>query len=440
MAEQTSRLTYQELIRKIAKRGGCAYYGESGDQGALVPIDTYNLDFCKDIVKDGIRMFIADAPQRGWRWRKRKLRVTLTGTRITGTVDSASATTLVDATLSVSYATDDALNGMYCYILTGTGAGSFAVITDYTASTGTITVADWLDQYGNAGGTDPVAGDTFAVTGVETVAGDKARYPLPEYFNGETAGKINYAADTSHATPIEWRDEAFLRANRAANVTTSYPHFACIRPLEPSLTDIENGSAKRRFELFLDPEPTAADVLEFPFFLTFDSLKLESGKGSAANATTITDASRTEPDDYFNGWRIEIIAGTGKGSYATVTDFVNSTGVFTVADWLTQEGAAGGTDPAANSAYIVYPVNNFLPPGPEYDEALLTACYVKLAEEDEIPVDIDAAKEEYRNKAMPKAYAADARLAPRTLGSMNKREERFRCEKTWENRITDWDT
>lgn len=438
MAQPTSRLSYQELIRKIAKKTGVAYYGESGDKEAMVPIELYNLEFCKDIAVDGIRMFISDAPKNGWRWQKRKLSVTMTATRITGTADSTSTTTVVDLTLATTYDTDDDLKDMYCYILTGTGKGSFAKITGYTALTGTITVADWLDEYGNAAGTDPVATDTFAVTGVETVGGDIARYPLPEYFSGAAIGQIEYAADTSHAASIEWRNESFIRARRSVTVITGYPRYAAIRPLEPALTDIENGSAKRRFEIIFNPQPSAADTVEFPHLLSFDNLKLESGLATGGANTTMTDTAREESDDFFKGWRCEIIAGTGKGSYATVTGYAGSTGVFTVLDWLTSAGAAAGTNPAADSGYIVYPLNNHLPPGFVFDEGLLAACYAQLAIEDENADQL--ALTYYGQKALPKAYEADARLAPRQLGSMNTRTRRSdRLERTWNDVITDHD-
>lgn len=436
MAQPTSRLTYQELIRKIAKRGGIAEY--DGDKAAMVPLDIYNLGFCKDIAVDGIRMFISDAPRTGWRWQRRKLRVTMTGTRVTGTADAADSTSLTDATLETTYDSDDDLNGYYIYITGGTGEGSFAQIDDYTASGGVIAVVDWLDQYGNAAGTDPEADSTYAITSVETVGGDIARYPLPEYFSGETAGKIKYEKESNHATPIEWRDESFIRANRAVVIITGYPRYAAIRPLEPAITDIEDGSAKHRFEIIFDPQPSAAETVEFPYLLSFDSLKLESGKATGGGNTTLTDTAREESNDFFTGWRCEIIAGTGKGSYATVTGYVGSTGVFTVADWLTSAGAAGGTNPAANSGYIVYPLNNSLPPGFVFDEAMLAACYAQLAIEDE-----EASPEAvtyYMQKALPAAHRADARLAPRHLGTMNTRtryHDRFR--RTWNDVITDND-
>jgi len=445
MAEPTSRLTFADLIQKVANKAGVAYFGANGDQSALVPVDAYNLGLCKNIVQDGIRMFISDAPKRGWCWQKRIMSVTLTATRITGTVDSVTVDpdtiTLTDVTLEDDYDSDDDLNGYYIYIDSGTGEGSWAIIADYTASGGVITVDEWLDQYGNsppvdnANVNDPAADSTYIITPVETVAGDIARYPLPEYFGGEADGKIDYAANTAHATPIQWCDESFIRANRAVTVRTGYPQYAAIRPLEPAIAAIASGSAKRRFELILDPQPSAADVLEFPYLASFDNLNLESGTADSGGDDTLVDGSRSEGDGYFNGWKIEIMSGTGKGSYALVTDYTGATGAFTVADWLTVAGAVDGTNPDANSAYIVQPVNNFLPCGFRFDEAILAACYAKLAMEDEDtdPQMIPA----YLKKALPKAYEADARLAPRKLGSMNQRS--YRYERTWLNRTTDND-
>lgn len=481
MAEPTSGLSFTELIRRVANKAGVAYFGSSGDQSALIPVDAYNLGLCKDIVRDAFRMFVSDCPKRGWRWQKRLMSVALTATRITGTADSASTTTIVDLTLADTYdylhyvgtctasefsvgetVTQDTsgatglitaitattlditvvsgtadktnnwthgahtfttssavfpLEGYYCYITGGTGKGSWAVITDYNALTGAITVADWLDQYGNAAGTDPVADSTFAVTPVETVGGDISRYPLPESFGGEVAGPIDYAASTAHATPIEWRDESFIRANRVPTVTTGYPHYVCIRPLEPAIADIADGSTKRRFELILDPQPSAADTLEFPYLAHFDNLDVETGTGDSGSNTTIVDELRKEGDDYFIGWRIDIISGTGKGSWAIVDDYHGTTGTFDVPDWLKANGDDDGTNPGDSSAYTVQPVNNFHPAGFRNDEFILAACYAKLAMEDE---ETDPALEQrYIQKVLPKAYQADARLAPRALGSMN---------------------
>jgi len=373
-------------------------------------------------------MFAADAPGTGWRWPKRIASITLAGTRVTGTVDAAdaddsnpaTATTMTDATLEATYDTDDDLIGYYCYILTGTGAGSYAKITDYTASGGVIEVADWLDQYGNASGTYPVATDTFAITDVEVIGGDIARYPLPEGFCGEVSGEIHYAKDTSHSAHIEWRHESFIRERRAVNVTSGHPMFAAIRPWEPQ-TGTLSSHAKRRWELIVDPQPSATDVLQFPYEIIFDKLDMEAGVGDSGSNTTIVDATRTEGTDYFKDWIVEIIAGTGKGSYAVVTAYVVATHAITVADWLTAAGAAGGTNPGADSIYVVQPVNNLHPAGAKFDEAIKAACLAEAEMRDELKDESTNWTQKYIQKALPKAYQADARTAPRKLGSMNRR-------------------
>jgi len=427
MAEPTSAYSFYDLILRVAKEAGIAYYGSSGNERAMIPIDASDLELIKDVVNDGIKMFIEDAPANGWRWMRRIANISITGTRITGTADSADSTTIVDATLGDTYDTDDELVGYYCYILTGTGAGSYAKITGYTASTGTVDVADWLDQYGNAGGTDPTTDDTFAITSVETVGGDIARYPLPENFAGEINGRIEYAADSNHATPIEWVDESLIRAYRSITVNSGYPLRAAVRPLE-----YINGEfgPKRRWELILDPKPNSSEVLTFPYTLHFDSMRLEAGDASAGDSTSLTDddLANLYPDDYFNGWIIRIISGTGKNSYAIVTGYTGSSGKFAVADWLAIDGSTGGTDPSSNSIYYVEPASNLHPAGFGFDEAVLAACMAKAEMEIE---DVTAGwVQTYLQKALLKAYQKDARTAPRSLGSMN-RKQRYTRERTW---------
>ncbi len=508
--EPTSALSFEDLILRVAREAGISYHGSSGNERAMIPIDEHDLDLCKTIVNDGIRMFVADAPPKGWRWMRRIMSVTLTATRVTGTADSASTTTvvdsdlvltpaagtadsasdttLVDAALSATYGTDNDLKDYYCYIISGTGAGSFAkitgynasngtitvadwltsagaaggtnpdtgstfgissykiligyycyivtgtgknswaVITGYNASNGTITVVDWLDAYGNPGGTDPAASSTFAITPVETVGGDIHRYPLAENFGGEVNGEIHYASDTNHASIIYWRDEAYIRARRAITVITGYPQYAAIRPLE----FYAGGTGpKRRWELIVNPNPVAADVLEFPHTLFFDELQLIAGDASSVNGSTgllDTALDNLYPDDYFNGWAIKIISGTGKNSYALVDDYTGGTAQFDVLDWLSISGAAGGTDPAANSVYVVTPPGNLHPAGLRFDEAIKAACLAQAEIEIE---DVSAGfTQKYIQQALQKAYAIDTRSAPRKLGSMNIGERHAR-ERTW---------
>lgn len=433
MAEPTSALSFERLIIKIAREAGMAYYGSGGNERAMVPIDPHDLDLCREVVNDGIRMFINAAPKTGWRWMRRIMSVTLTATRITGTADAADSTSLTDATLETDYDSDDDLNGYWIYILTGTGAGSYAQITDYTASGGVVTVADWLDAYGNAGGTDPDAASTFAITPVETVGGNISRYPLAENFGGSPDGPIHYSSETNHSTHIEWCDESTIRAKRSVTVQTGYPQLAAIRPLEPLAGGF---GPKRRYELVLDPQPVAADTLEFPYTLYFDELQLEAGTATAnTGSTSVVDSTLANlyPDDYFNGWVVKIISGTGKNSYAVVSDYTGSTGTFTVADWLNIDGSAGGTDPVSGSIYVVQPSANLHPAGFMFDEVIESACKAKAEIEIE---DVNSGYvQKYTQMDLPMAYSKDARLAPRKLVS----RDRIVRERIWGNVTTDHD-
>ena len=444
MSEPSSALGFEDLILRVAREAGIAYHGSEGDERAMVPIDEHDLDLCKTIVNDGIRMFIADAPVKGWRWMRRIMSVTLTATRITGTVDAAdvdddnpvTSPTLTDATLETTYDTDDDLVGYWIYILTGTGKGSYAQITDYTASGGVVEVADWLDENGNLSGTYPVKDDTFAITPVETINGDIARYPLAENFGGEVNGPIRYASSTNHSSIIEWTDEAFIRAKRSVTVITGYPLLAAIRPYEPVSSA---PSPKRRFELIVDPQPSAADILQFPYTLFFDSLRLETGDASSVSGSTglLDDAlDSLYPDDYFNGWVIKIVSGTGKNSYALVSDYTGGTAQFDVLDWLNIDGSAGGVDPAANSVYVVQPPNNLHPAGFRFDEVIKAAC---LAQAEMDIEDINAGwTNKYVQQALQKATMADTRSAPRKLGSMDA-QKRWHRERVWDNITNDND-
>jgi len=425
MSEPTSALSFYDLILRVAKEAGIAYYGADGDETAMIPVDASDFDMCKQIVNDGIRMFIADAPPKGWRWMRRIMAVTLTATRITGIVDSVASggTAMIDTSLADTYDTDNEIAGWYVYILTGTGAGSYAPILNYDATSvpGTVNVTVWFDEQGNLGGTAPAADSTYAITPIETVNGDITRYPLAENFGGEVDGPIRYAADSGHGTQIEWCDESQIRARQAVNILTGYPRLAAIRPLEYTSGDF---GPKRRFELILDKEPSAAEVLEFPYTLFFDKLRMEVGISSGGSGTTLIDSSFAKyySDDYFNDdWKIYIISGTAKNARGIVTDFAGSTFTITVANWLgIDDSADAGEDPtdSADSAYYIEPTANLHPAGFRFDQAILAACLAQAEMEIE---DITAGYvEKYMKKALPNAWRIDTRSAPRKLGRLRR--------------------
>jgi len=374
----------------VALAAAVAYYGSDGQQPALVPINQHDLEKCLRCVNRGINMFIASAPAEGWRWMNRIMEVTLGTVQTEGTVDSGSSTTLIDSTLSTTYDTNNEITGYYVYNKT---KEIYGAITGYTTSTGTCFVAAWLDYDDEVSTLVPVAGDSYSITDVKTIGGDKARYPLSQDFH---------------------------RVKREVTVTTGYPTRAAVRPWR-----------KRRWELIVDPSPTAGDTLIFPYRVGFSELQMKTGTSNAGATTSLTDADLANlyPTDYFKGWYIYLIDGTGKGSYAKCTAYAAATGVFTVADWLSIDGSAGGTDPSTSTSYYVEPANNKHPAGQQHDDAIRAACLAMAEREfDDVNKGYMA---EFIERALPSSHKIDARSAPRKLGMILPGTRPVRYKRTW---------
>jgi len=282
-----------------------------------------------------------------------------------------------------------------------------------------------------------IASVTFDSTGggANNIDSDAARYLLPANFGGTTDGKITYSSDSGTGQRIEWCDESRIRNARAINVQSGTPSLAAIRRYQPT----DENLSSRRWELIVDPEPSSNYTVEFPYTLYFDDMKMETGIADSTSTTTLVDATRYEPDDCFNDWIITIISGTGRGSYAVVTDYTAATGTFTVADWLDANGNAGGTDPDTDSIYRVEPADNLHPAGFEYDEVILAACMAR-AESDPNSDDLgDKWTGLYYKKYLPSAKAKDERSAPRKMGYCGDGEVDFVYERNWSNVTTDHD-
>jgi len=410
MAEPTTALTYTDLVKEVALTASTAYYGATGTDRALPPVNNvHDLDECKRAVTNGIRMFINDAPVRGWRWMRRIMSITFVPA-ITGTAEAGTSTSLTDTTIADTYA-DNYFNTFTIKIIGGTGEGETATVTGYTGSGGKFDFSGGL-----SGGSTPDDTSEYRICrSLSVIDADPARYLMDENFGGTVDGKILYAAN-SNLGHIEWRDESYIRERKEISRNTGYPTAAAIRPYEPTSNAL---LATRRFEFIVDPDPSTADTVEFPYTLYFNDFILEGGVADtpADATTTLIDATRTEPDDFFIGYVVRIIGGTGKGSYATVTGYAGSTGTFTVADWLDQSGNADGTDPVADSVYVVEATTNVHPAGFRFDDTILAACLARA----EMDIENFPAgyMDYYMKKALPNAYNIDARSAPKRLGSMN---------------------
>ncbi|MCK5607317.1 hypothetical protein KAR91_35870 [Candidatus Pacearchaeota archaeon] len=407
-AEPSNSRTMSDLMLRVAEKLGIAEYDSVGQ--LHIPIDQYNFNLCKRYVTNGISMFMADSPRKGWRWMRRLCSVTF-ATRVAGTADTGTnATHLIDLTLIGTYDTADELKDWWAYILTGTGAGSHAQITAYDETTGDCTVAAWLNSDGNLTGTTPVATDTFAITSVPTDAGDNAKYILPANFSGSADGIIQYAAGSNRSTPIDWCDEAEIRSRRTPSIIGGPPRKAAIVSYQP--VD-ETLSQTRLWVLLVDPRPASIDTVEFPYTLYFDSMKMESGIATAAAATSISDSTRAEADDYFNGWIITVVNGTGVGETATVTNYTGASGKFDFSAGLSLD-----TTPDTTTEYIVQPPGNLHPAGHQFDDTVEAACLARTEMESQDEHFDTFWTEYYHKKAIPNAFKVDMRSAPRKLGPM----------------------
>uniref|UniRef100_A0A6M3KYY5 Uncharacterized protein n=1 Tax=viral metagenome TaxID=1070528 RepID=A0A6M3KYY5_9ZZZZ len=404
MAEPTSALSYRELITEVARVAGCAYYGTTGLLPAMPPIDNNAFDEIRGIVNRGIKMFIANAPINGWKWRHRKMSVTFAPS-FTGTATAGGATSLTDDDIAGDY-TDDYFLGFTIGITAGTGIDETAVITGYTGLTGRFNFTAL------SGGSTPDTTSQYRISrSTAVVTSDPARYQLDEDF-GAVESQIKYAANSNRGNKIQWCDESTIRALRAIVVQTGTPKLAAIRPY-----------GTRRFEMIVDPTPTAADIVEFMYKVIFDKLDGETGIATGGSTTTLVDSNQAYryADDHFLGWTLTILAGTGAGESTVLTGSTSSSGTFTFA-------LNAITTPDATSVYMVEPASNLHPAGIEFDDVILAACRATAQMELE-DAEGDNWIQYYYNSALPSAHKIDAKLSPRRL----VRSKGIKHERTWDD-------
>lgn len=408
MAEPTSALGFYDILLRIAEKAGMAYYGSLGQGKAIAPVDAFNLDKCKRIINDGFRLFVANPPEHGWHWQERTAEITLAATE-TGTATAGAATTLTDDTQDadlnyVRTEANDYFNDWLLTITAGTGVGESAIVTDYVGATRTLTFSGGL-----SGGSTP---DTTSVYQIEKVN------LMPEDFNGEVDGAPTYAASTNHGTELELVDESLIRAIRADYISSGYPSKVAIRPYRP----VAGALGARRWELITDYASVGTDVINVPYTSHFNKMDCETGTATGGSAVTLIDTDRLEADDYFEGWILTIIAGTGLGQTATITDYDEGDSTFTFTG-----GLSGDSTPDTTSVYYVEPASNLHPAGVKFDDCVLQACYAEA--EKQIEEINEGAVELYYKVSLPFAHKMDSRSRPRKLRS----KRAIVRERTWHN-------
>ena len=421
-------ITVDNLVEKVAHKLSVLSY--RGDGTHYIPVnDQFNLDECLRYVNHGIRLFIDSAPPEGWRWMRRLCTIPFV-MAYTGATLSGTSTTLV-ANLAANTYVDDFFNGYILSITTGTGINEIATVTNYTGATGTFEFTG-----GFSGGSTPDVTSGWRICrSHEVIDGDPSRYLLPADFGGEVSGKIIYGANTRHSTMINWVDEAMIRARRATVVVRGYPLYAAIRAYQPTTPTY---ATDRRWELLVNPQPTLLKTIEFPYIMHFDDARILGGVAESGSATTVTAAvfaTNYPSDDVFNGYVVEVINGTGRGSYATVTDYDGTTGEFVVAAWLKSDGTLTGTSPGADSEFAVKPIHPYYQPaGFAYDgtveAACLAACEIYGGDR---TFDTHATDLFFKVK-LPQAQAVNRRQHPHTVGRMTEGPREMQ-ERIWD-RVT----
>lgn len=248
--EATSALTNRDLLLEVARKMGVAYYGEDGDEEAQVPIDSHDLIECQRHVNNGLRMFIADAPETGWRWTRPTASVSLwpsvgivAGHTVTGaSYDIPNDRTLITCNTAIFYETMEEKD----MVITGHGT---VTIKQYISAT-------QVYVYGSHGFSDA---STFSIT-------SDGNYTLPKTFAGTFTGQITFGAATNRAVQLEWCDEATIRELRE-NVSINE---GIVRYIAISVFVPQNG--RRRYQLMCYPIPYQLFVVQFPYDLHFDSL------------------------------------------------------------------------------------------------------------------------------------------------------------------------
>jgi len=246
--EPTSVLTYRDILIRVAEQLGVSYYGADGDEAAQVPVDTYDLDRCKRIVEDGMRMFQHDAPSGGWRTARVMATIDLwpsvavdSDVTATSSYDPASNTTSVTSSEDAFYAS------MEGKTLSVTSADDFPI---YRVDSATV-----LRLRGNVAWS---GSSTFSIEA-------NGNYTIPLYFSGSPMGTITYVGGSNNGVTMEWASPTHIRRLRSVVLSDSGD------PCEAAVRRVSGNS--RRWELMVYPPPNSVEQVEFPYEARFDVLE-----------------------------------------------------------------------------------------------------------------------------------------------------------------------
>lgn len=234
----------------------------------------------------------------------------------------ATLSTQTSFTLTSGPAEDDALNGMWCWIHDVASAVQcgYAVISDYTGSTKTVTLA---------------AGTTFTAAATDNIS---IMGPMP--LQPTTAGnKLDVTA--TGAAGIDW--------GNVENPTTAVDLAGTDIQLCDTTTTVTNQVTAD--VTAISGDSVAADNLESEYDGTGYKSYLRRATAQAGGASSITlDASASATNSLYNGLRVAILSGTGAGQSRVITAYTGSTKVATVTPSWT-------TNPASGSVFALFPAH-----------------------------------------------------------------------------------
>jgi hypothetical protein len=238
--------SFLELQCRVAE-----YLGTNTISGGVVapPTNAYELNRVNRIVNDGYRRVIAANPR--WNFLNVPLSLTFADTPQSGLVTSASTTTFVDSTLAGQYA-DGYFTGWGCNVIHQDTSVDEVIITGYTGSTGTFTVAGWPCE-------QPVAADQYQA--LPTTAASPAlygytwRYYMPGDFMGIFIDPwvYNQVSPRIELKPIDSVELLRMQAgSHAVGTVSAYAY----RPINSNA-----GTTGGRWEIMFWPMPASINTI-----------------------------------------------------------------------------------------------------------------------------------------------------------------------------------
>lgn len=246
------------MIIRVAEFLGIASYAGGA---AAIPTDAHDLDLCKRLINDGYRRFIGSNPDGLWNFLQPTTTITLS-TATTGTADSSSNNTLVDAARIES---TDVFAGKVIRITAGTGIGQYRTITSFTPATDTILVSvNWT--------INPDTTSEYQIVDSSCVEGENWRYKMADGFYGVLLSGLTFAAGTG-IPPLMMVGENSIRNMRVAGDFTGDPRYGALRVLPITPT-----ASVPQWELLVHPTPSSALVITARVQLFPDKLSSNGDK------------------------------------------------------------------------------------------------------------------------------------------------------------------